>query len=245
MNIEKYLQQKLPVKLRKTIRNFIQDVRAIGHGNNLDKLAQIYGTDKWGRHYYTPHYGTHFKDFKYQKINILEIGVGGYDNPYSGGRSLRMWKKYFPYGKVFSLDIVDKLFLQEKRIKIFKGSQVDKAFLMDVVSKIGQLDLIIDDGSHINEHVIETFNILFPVLKNGGIYVIEDTQTSYWADYGGDNSDLNNPKTMMHFFKKLTDGINYQEYKLAGYQPSYFDQNILSIHFYRNIIFIHKGQNKD
>jgi len=245
MKLEKYLQQKLSVKLRKPIRNFVNDLRAMGHGNNLNKLAQIYGTDKWGRHYYTQHYITHFKEFKYEKLNLLEIGVGGYDNPYSGGKSLRMWKKYFPYGKIFSLDIVDKSFLQEKRIKIFKGSQVDKEFLMNVVNEIGEINLIVDDGSHINEHVIETFKILFPILKEGGVYVIEDTQTSYWSDYGGDNTNFNNPKNMMQFFKSLVDGINYQEYKILDYQPTYYDQNILSIHFYRNIIFIQKGKNKD
>jgi len=48
-------------------------------------------------------------------VNILEIGVGGYDNPNYGGNSLRMWKRYFYRGKI---------------------------------------DVIIDDGSHINQDVI-------------------------------------------------------------------------------------------
>jgi hypothetical protein len=41
---------------------------------------------------------------------MLEIGVGGYDSPISGGESLRMWKTYFPFAKIFALDILISLF---------------------------------------------------------------------------------------------------------------------------------------
>ena len=105
--------------------------------------------------------------------------------------------------------------------------------------------IIIDDGSHINEHVIETFNLLFPKLKDGGVYVIEDTQTSYWEEYGGDGTDLNNPKTMMNYFKGLTDCLNHQEFITPAHQPDYFDKKIVSMHFYHNLIFIYKGDNNE
>jgi demethylmacrocin O-methyltransferase len=188
---------------------------------------------------------TDFKKFKYKKINLLEIGVGGYKNPFSGGNSLRMWKKYFPYGNIFSIDIYDKSPIQERKIKIFKGSQVDDFFLNSVLKETGELDLIIDDGSHINEHVIQTFKLLFPKLKKGGIYVIEDTQTSYWKSYGGDSMNLNNPNTMMNFFKSLTDGLNHKEIINPAFKENYYDKNIVSIHFYHNLIFIYKGDNNE
>lgn len=76
-----------------------------------------------------------------------------------------MWKKYFPFANIYDIDIYDKSQLQESRIKIFKGSQVDEKFLNGIVNEIGELDVIIDDGSHINEHIIFTFNMLFPKLK--------------------------------------------------------------------------------
>ena len=50
-------------------------------GRNLSKLAIIYNTDKYGSHYYTPHYQKYFKKFKYKNIKLLEIGVGGYESP--------------------------------------------------------------------------------------------------------------------------------------------------------------------
>ena len=212
---------------------------------NLSLLAKLYGTDKTGAHWYTPHYMTHLRRFKNKKVKLLEIGVGGYENPNAGGNSLRMWKKYFPFGKIYSIDIYDKSALQEKRIKIYQGSQVDRDFLEKTIREIGGLDIIIDDGSHLNEHIIETFKILFPYLKDGGVYVIEDIQTSYWDDYGGDSKDLNNPKTAMNFFKSLTDCLNCMEIPNEEYKESYFDKKIISMHFYHNLVFICKGDNDE
>lgn len=243
--IKEILKKKLSNRSKRKLRNLIDDIKAIGLGNDLDRLGKIYKTDKIGRHFYTAHYKAHLKKFKLRKINLLEIGVGGYQNPHAGGKSLRMWKKYFPFGKIFSIDIYDKSSLQENRIKIFRGSQVDKDFLDKVTNEIGGIDIIIDDGSHINEHVIETFKLLFPKLNDGGIYVVEDTQTSYWKKYGGDSEDLNNPKTMMNFFKSLTDALNNKEFINPNYRQSYFDKKILSMHFYHNLIFIYKGNNDE
>jgi len=211
---------------------------------NLNKLAKYYGTDKWGVHHYTTHYNTYFRSLRKKNLSLLEIGVGGYQLPDSGGQSLRMWKAYFPKASIFSIDIYDKSQLEEPRIKIFQGSQVDRDFLINtVIKQTGQLNIIIDDGSHINEHVIETFTILFPYLKENGIYVIEDTQTSYWESSGG--SMDNSAPTLMNFFKNLADGINYAEFPIPGYQPNYTDLNITSIHFYHNLIFIFKGENSE
>ncbi|MFK7058789.1 CmcI family methyltransferase [Flavobacterium oreochromis] len=95
----------------------------------------------------------------------------------------------FSVCKNFSIDIYDKFKLQENRIKIYKGSQVDENLLKGICKEVGEFDLIIDDGSHINDHVIKTFEYLFPRLKKGGYYVIEDTQTSYWKEYGGSSVD--------------------------------------------------------
>jgi len=211
---------------------------------NLNLLGLIYGTDKIGGHFYTIHYHNHFKKFRYKRIKMLEIGVGGYSNPNAGGESLRMWKKYFLFGKIFGLDIYDKSPHEQRRIKIYKGSQVDEAFLNKISSDIGKFDIIVDDGSHLNEHVIETFKILFPKLKDGGIYAIEDMQTSYWTDFGGDSKDLKNPKTMMNFFKSLTDSLNHKEFEKA-YEPNYFDKKIVSMHFYHNLLIIYKNNNDE
>ena len=239
-----FLKHVLSAGTKNKLRRIKREAQGYWFHNNLDRLGRIYKTDKVGAHFYTPYYSLHFQKFKYKRVNLLEIGVGGYENPTAGGESLRMWKKYFPFGQIFSLDIHDKSALQEKRIKIFKGSQVDIEALNNICNEIKPIHLIIDDGSHINEHVITTFEFLFPKLTNGGIYVIEDTQTSYWKNYGGDSS-RDNPNTVMNYFKQFADGLNYKEFILPGYKPTYFNKNVISIHFYHNLIFIYKGKNKE
>lgn len=239
------LKQKINSDKRKRLKKYVSYIPIIGTFINLDYLAIICGTDKFGKHFYTQHYHLHFKKFKFKKINLLEIGVGGYDDPNLGGGSLRMWKKYFPFANIFSFDIHDKTKLQERRLKIYRGSQIDEKFLSFLCKEIGDIDIIIDDGSHINEHVIKTFKILFPKLKNGGIYVIEDTQTSYWKEYGGDSKNLKNTDTMLNFFKELTDCLNFQEIEDENYKPNFFDQHIVSVHFYHNMVFIYKGSNDE
>jgi demethylmacrocin O-methyltransferase len=208
-------------------------------------LARIYKTDKYGKHSYTKHYSTHLRKFRFKRIKLFEIGAGGYQNPDIGGNSLRMWKRYFPFGKIFSIDVFEKSQFEESRIKIFRGSQIYGGFLNDILDRIGEPDIIIDDGSHINEHVITTFELLFPRLKEGGIYIVEDTGTSYWPDYGGDSEDLNNPLTILNFFKSLTDCLNHQELINSYYIPTYYDKNIYSVQFYHNLIFVFKGLNNE
>jgi demethylmacrocin O-methyltransferase len=245
LTIKDYIKNKISPESRRIVRNRLDDLRSLGKGNNLNQLGLIYRTDKALGHHYMPHYQFHFSHLKYEKINLLEIGAGGYEKPRVGGRSLRMWKKYFPCGSIYAIDIHDKSALEENRIRIFRGSQTDSGFLEDVFREMGRIDIIIDDGSHRNEHVIESFKLLFPKLNDGGIYVVEDTQTSYWKDFGGDSDDLNNPATTMNFFKSLTDSLNHQEFIRPGYKPGYFEQKIISMHFYHNLIFIYKGNNDE
>ncbi len=214
-------------------------------GSSLKVLASVYNTDKWGEHWYAQHYETHFARLRHLKLNILEIGVGGYDNPKAGGGSLRMWRTYFPNSKIFGIDICDKSYHDERRIKTFKGSQIDDDFLGHTLQEIGTIDIVIDDGSHINEHIIHTFEFLFPKISQKGMYVIEDVQTSYWKSYGGSSDNLNRTDTAMGFFKQLTDGLNHVEYRLENYEPNYFDRNIIAMHFYHNMVFLQKGLNDE
>jgi len=146
---------------------------------------------------------------------------------------------------IYSIDIYDKSVLQEDRIKIFQGSQADEAFLKHICGQISPLDIIIDDGSHMVDHVLISLKTLFPFLREGGIYVIEDLATSYWPQYGGNSEDLNDQSTSMNFLKSLIDGLNYREFLKTDYAPSYYDRNIVSMHFYHNLIFIYKGKNED
>ena len=213
-------------------------------GGDLPALAAYFGTDKWGSHWYAQHYQTHFAPLRRKRLRLLEIGVGGYSDPRRGGESLRMWKAYFPNAQIAGIDISDKRAQDEARIKTFVGSQVDSAFLQRLSSEAGPFDIVIDDGSHQNEHVIQTFQALFPLLGDGGFYVIEDTQTAYWPEFGGAPASSAGARTSMNFLKGLVDGLNHREFPERP-EPDYFQRHIVAAHFYHNLVFVRKGLNDE
>ena len=151
-----------------------------------------------------------------------------------------MWKKYFPFGQIHGIDITPKDSLSERRIYLHHGSQTDEFFLDSVVNNFKAIHIIIDDGSHVSEDVITTFKILFPKLASGGLYFVEDIQTSYWKEFKGDPDNLRNPLTSMNFFKQLTDSVNYSEFERMDPSEGIFDEHIDSIHFYYNMVLVKK-----
>jgi hypothetical protein len=214
--------------------------------NNLITLATVFGTDKWGSHWYAEHYRRHFAHLRRKSVTVLEIGIGGDEDPELGGESLRAWKWFFPKGLIAGIDLYPKRRVEEDRIRVFQGSQADPDFLNRVIGEIGRPDIIIDDGSHRSEHVIRSFQVLFPHLKDNGIYAIEDTQTSYWPSWGGrEHADRDSVDTSMGFFKALIDGLNHQEFLLPNYTPTYCDRHIVAMHFYHNLIIVDKGLNDE
>jgi hypothetical protein len=210
----------------------------------LTQLAQRFKTDKWGIHKYTPHYARHFHPWRQRAINVLEIGIGGYKRDGAGGNSLRMWKAYFPNAQIFGLDIEDKSFVDEERIQTFQGDQTDPDVLRRIADLAGTLHLVIDDGSHQPAHIIQSFHVLFPLLADDGIYVIEDTQTSYWPEWGG-QEDIGASDTTMAFVKRLIDGLNYEEFVVEPYEPTYTDLHVTAVSCYHNLVFIQKGLNQE
>jgi hypothetical protein len=247
--LKRLLRSLLPKEGYGALRKRLIEPMAFLCRSELRRLATIYLTDKWwdatGGHRYATHYERHFGHLRRKKITLLEIGIGGSEDPRSGGASLRMWRRYFPNAQIVGLDIRDKSPHAEKRIRIYQGDQSDEKLLRQIVSDVGRPNVIIDDGSHINWHVIKTFEVLFPLLADDGIYAVEDTQTAYWpGDYGG-SDDLLTASTSMCFLKSLVDGLNHEEYVKPGYIPTYYDENITAMHFYHNLVFLQKGRNKE
>ncbi|MCO1577885.1 class I SAM-dependent methyltransferase [Crossiella sp. SN42] len=209
----------------------------------LTELASRYESDKWGIHHYTPHYPRYFEPLRDRPLTILEIGIGGFDNPAAGGASLRMWKHYFPRATVYGVDLHDKTPHDQQRIHTLRADQADPRALLEVVAATGPLDIIIDDGSHQNAHVLTTFATLFPHLREGGYYAVEDLQTSYWPRFGGTSEELDSPRTSVGFLKSLVDGLNYEEILPGTRESAPTDGLIRSVHFHHNLAVIEKGVN--
>jgi hypothetical protein len=240
-----WMQRSTSLEFRAALRSSLAGPLSLPFRRHLPWLATIYGSDKWGTHSYASHYARHFRHLRRKKITLLEIGIGGYDDPKRGGASLRMWRRYFPNAQIVGLDYFDKSPHAEKRIRIYRGDQSDENILRKIVADVGPPDIIIDDGSHVNQHVIKSFEVLFPLLADEGIYVVEDTQTAYWPNFGGSSDDLLHAPTSMCLVKRLVDCLNYEEFIRPGYVPSYYDRNITSLHFYHNLVFIQKGPNQE
>lgn len=212
--------------------------------SSLTQIATHFETDKWGIHRYTPHYQHHLEKWRFDEFTLFEIGIGGYAQKREGGASLRMWKAFFPKAHIIGLDIEDKSFVNEDRITSYCGSQTDESVLQRIVTDAGSIRVVIDDGSHRPEHIRESFRILFPLLEDGGIYAIEDTQTSYWPRWGG-SVDRSDPSTTMALVKDLLDGLNYEEFLDNAYQPTTSDRSVVAIHAYHNLVIIEKGTNAE
>ena len=135
----------------------------------LCKLAVHYMTDKAPRtgHAYTPFYHDLLKDRRSAK-KVLEIGI-------DLGRSLFMWRDYFPDATIYGLDWDASRLINEGRIQSYLCNQGDVWQLESAVTWAGSnFDLILDDGSHDPVHQVLTALILVPILAPNGIYIIED-----------------------------------------------------------------------
>jgi len=210
----------------------------------LTKLAIRHGTDKWGAHFYTPIYHELFVELRDKPVRLLEIGVGGYAFRKVGGASLAMWADYFQWGKIIGVDVAEKQLNLGPRVTILQGSQADGAFLAKVASEHGPFDIVIDDGSHVPEHVTLSFNVLFPAVADGGFYVIEDVQTAFWPQYGG--SPTGGGDTLK-LARSILEGLNHVEVRVAAsdWQPSAIATSIKSFRAHHNLFVIEKGDNTE
>jgi hypothetical protein len=153
---------------------------------SLTEIMNKHGSDKGsGHHNYTAFYSTLFEKRRFDKISLLEIGIGTI-NPcilssmcgakdYKPGSSLRAWKEYFPNGQIYGCDIDKDILFEEDRIQTFYVDQTDvQSLYSNIVQRDEMFDIIIDDGLHLFPVNYNVFKTIFCKLKQDGIYVIED-----------------------------------------------------------------------
>jgi len=123
--------------------------------------------------HYLELYERHFSPFRGKSPCVVEIGVGH-------GGSLQMWKHCLGEGtKVYGIDIQKRFTYEEKDIEIITGDQGDLTFLGKLKTIIPKIDILIDDGSHMSRDQIVTFENLFPLMNDHGVYFCEDVHYSY------------------------------------------------------------------
>jgi hypothetical protein len=209
----------------------------IAAGNELEALGEKHQPTK-RLHNYLPYYWMHFRDIRNDVRNVLEIGI-------QTDKSIRMWEEFFPNATIHGLDIDPgcEQFEGDRR-RMHVGDQSDREVLARVAAAAdGPFDIVIDDGSHRVEHQLATFDCLFPLMSEHGIYVVEDT--------GGCVGDPEN--VTVNTLQTLVDSIQYWP---AGTRPSdwprvadfpedasWADRNVIGVAFYRWIVFVMRGRN--
>lgn len=153
---------------------------------------------KWA-HYFDI-YERHLDRLRGQSPVMIEIGV-------MGGGSLEMWKEYFgPGSRIIGIDIDPACKAHEADgIEVFIGSQDDPALIDSIFSMHPKVDIVLDDGSHLMRHMIGSFELMYDRVAPNGVYLVEDTHTCYWPEYGG---GVCRDGSFMEFVKGKLDELN-------------------------------------
>lgn len=198
--------------------------------------------NKWDQ--YPAIYENNLHRFIDKNPTYLEIGV-------QNGGSIQIMNKYLRNANIFGVDIdTDVCNLDLKANATLFCFDINN---MDIFQeKFGdtKFDIILDDGSHINDHVINTFKNLFPRIKPDGIFMIEDLHTSYWPSYKG---GYLLKESSIEFLKHYIDILNGYYYMTPSRLENLSEDDkyalkwIESIHFYDAVAVIkkHKFERKE
>jgi hypothetical protein len=205
-------------------------------------------------HDYMRVYALYFAPLKEKRLKLLEIGI-------QYGDSVKLWENYFKNAELHFIDIcLDKVSYFSPRAHYHIADQENRSQLLNVMATTGgNFDIIIDDGGHTMSQQIVSFITLFPYLKSGGMYIIEDLHTSYWRELGpfkyNGNGSLEHPQagngTTIQFLKDLIDDVNYAGARtaranyIAGIpenERNIYREQILGIHFYDSMCIIIKRE---
>jgi hypothetical protein len=201
---------------------------------NRDKKCKVY---KW--HHYFKIYERHFNRFIGKNPIILEIGV-------ADGGSLEMWNYYFDNEcKIYGIDIDPKCLgipkkLGDTNIDIEIGDQESREFWREYLKDKPKFDIIIEDGGHGMKQQIVTYEELYDSVSDNGVYLCEDTHTSYCKEWIGQS-----PITFIEYSKKFIDMIHFHHIRdcKSEVKDKYekFRKQTESIHYYDSIIVLEKN----
>lgn len=230
----------------KIFSNYTSSTSLQGMYNAHNSIPGSKVSTKWET--YLSVYEEILSPFKNKSINILEIGI-------QNGGSLEIWSKYFKNAnRIVGCDInprCKQLTFDDPRITVKVGNSNDNETFQSIVSITNSYDIIIDDGSHTANDTILNFINYFPLLSEGGYFIIEDMHCAYWEEYGG---GILNERSSAAFFRKLFDSVNmdhfreidagslFQSFFNRQYMNKFLENNhILSVTSYDSMFIIRKA----
>lgn len=186
---------------------------AMGVTVSTDKVTLPESHIRMSHSYQFP-YEHWLRPLRCKRLKVLEIGLGcdmsyrAMDGKYAAtqeGHSIPLWLAFLPHANLTVIEFVAKCaedFMAndplkigselQRRVQMFRGDQSRKEDLLAVVAQpsVGTQDVIIDDGGHSMQQQLVTLRTLLPWVKPGGIFIMEDLQSSYsdlnpyWKDQG-------------------------------------------------------------
>lgn len=179
----------------------------------LDSILNRHDCDKStvhaNPHGYATAYEKYMAPLRELEINLLEIGV-------FSGKSIRAWLDYFPNARVYGLEINPGAPLTHERYVHVTGDQGNPDFWKSL--DLPPLDVVIDDGSHRSADIVTSWNVLWPKVRPGGIYAIEDLYCAYLPEF----QTPGKPDTMS-FIRELMDQMNHA---LHGIEHLHFSREL-------------------
>lgn len=135
------------------------------------------GTDKFQLGYMPTYYAI-FAQLPAMPV-ICEIGV-------QSGYSLTLWQALLPDATVIGVDNNTEAHWPEGTVVIV-ADQANPELPIAIRNMSGHhyVDLIIDDASHHGKATLQTFVNLWPMVADGGFYVIEDYQVGWSGEVRG------------------------------------------------------------
>ena len=187
--------------------------------------------DKWV-HYFDI-YHRHLAKYRGQAVTLVEFGV-------LHGGSLQMWKHYLgPRARIVGVDYNALCkSIEEEQVTIYIGDQADRSFLRRLAEQIGRTDIVIEDGGHMMNQQIATFEEMYFRMSEFGTYFTEDAHTSYWARYGG---GVRRSGTFMEYAKGLIDRLHgWHTEDPEALSVDDFTLQTAALHFYDSVLVIER-----
>lgn len=165
-----------------------------------------------------------FSPYVGKEIVFVEIGV-------LNGGSLFMWRSFFgEKARIIGIDLNPRAKRWEEHgFEIYIGSQSDETFWADFKSRVGPIDILLDDGGHTFEQQIVTVEAMLPAIRDGGLLVVEDTHTSYKQEFGAPSR-----YSFVEYAKNMVDGINYRSRQVKADRPP--ERRVFSIQFFESFV---------
>ena len=189
--------------------------------NRLTEIGIKHDTDKATLHTFTEFY--HDYMVKYTNPRLLEIGI-------YHGASLKMWEEFFGSPIIVGLDIEPNKQYESANIKTIVADQRKPEELLKCLEVCNEYDIIVDDGGHTMQQQLVTIATLFPHLKSGGLYVLEDLHTSFMGEQYNIYRDS---LTAYDFIYRVKNKLELETPYVSPTQLEYIRNNVELIEFFK------------